>query len=356
MQIKEIKIQIIFMEVHIVFNAVIVDSNYGSVSLDKQKYIQEQYKQKGISLRIEHYTTPEEIIAGCQEADAILGTGNPPITRKVLESLPNLKVVQRFGIGVNSVDLEAATETGTLVLFMPGFCVEELAIHAAALILNLLRNVNYYDRGIRKGEWRKAKGVVPRNPRDLTLGLFGFGGSAKPLYNIFKGGFGTKVITCDPYVDESIKENWDVEIVSFEELLEKSDIISLHAPLVPETKHIFNYDAFKKMKKDSMIVNISRGELINQDDLIKALNEGEIQFAGLDVFAQEPLSVDSPLIDSENVVLTPHSAFYGVQAQNNQLQLAIELVDSVLNHKGVVGKYIANRDVKSKIENFKVLK
>lgn len=138
------------------WNAVIVDSNYGSVNMENQKYILQQYEQNGICLRIEDYTTPEEIIAGCQEADAILGTGNPPITREVLENLPKLKLVQRFGIGVNSVDLEAATEADTLILFMPGFCIEELANHASALILNLLRNVSYYDRGIRKGEWRKS--------------------------------------------------------------------------------------------------------------------------------------------------------------------------------------------------------
>lgn len=197
--------------------------------------------------------------------------------------------------------------------------------------------------------------MVPRNPKDLTLGLFGFGGSAKGLYNIFHNGFGSKIIICDPYIDKNIKGNLDVEVVPFEELLKKSDIISIHAPLTAKTKHIFNYNAFQQMKKDSMIVNISRGELINQDDLIKALNEGEIQFAGLDVFAQEPL-LDNPLIDNENVILTCHSAFYGEQAQKNQIQLSIDLVDSVLNHQSVSAKYIANKGIKSKIQNFKVLK
>lgn len=337
------------------WNAVIVDRDYGSVNLEKQNHIQKKYNEFGINLRLEHYNTPEEIIAGCQDADAILGTGNPPITKKVLESLPNLKVVQRFGIGVNSVDLSAATEAGTLILYMPGFCVEELAVHASALILDLLRNISYYDRGIRKGEWRKAGGFAPRSPRDLTLGLYGFGGSARPLYDIFHRGFGSKVITYDPYIDKNIKENYDVEVVTFEQLLVESDIISIHAPLTEETRHVFNYDAFKKMKRDAMIVNISRGELIQQDDLIRALEEGEIRFAGLDVFEKEPLPADNPLTARENTVLTCHSAFYGERAQHNQIQLSIELVESVLNKKRVPGKYIANKGVVSKIQGFEVL-
>lgn len=336
------------------WEAVIVDSDYGSVSKEKQCYLMLEYEKRDFLLRIEHYNTPEEIIEGCQNADVLLCTGNPPITRKVLESLPKLKVIQRFGIGVNSIDLEAAKETGTLVLFMPGFCVDELALHATALIMNLLRNVSFYDRGIRKGEWRKAKGVVPRNPRDLILGLYGFGGSAKPLYDIFRRGFRTKVIATDPYVNSEFYKDWDVEFVDFDELLRRSDIISLHAPLTPDTEHIFNKEAFRKMKNDSMIINISRGELIDQNALIEALNEGEIQFAGLDVFEKEPLPADSPLISNEQTVLTCHSAFYGVGAQDNQLKLAIELVDSVLNGKTVESKYIANKGVESRLKGFEI--
>lgn len=134
------------------WNAVIVDRDYGSISLENQEYIKQQYAANGINLRMAHYRTPQEILEHCQDADAILGTGNPPITREVLEGLKNLKVVQRFGIGVNSVDLEAANKAGVLILYMPSFCVQELAVHASALILDLLRNVSFYDRRIRMGQ------------------------------------------------------------------------------------------------------------------------------------------------------------------------------------------------------------
>lgn len=336
-------------------NAVIVDSEYGSVSLEKQIYLVEKYQENGINLRLAHYETPEEIVANCQGVDAILGTGNPPITKEVLRGIPSLKVVQRFGIGVNSVDLDAATEAGVLVLFMPGFCVDELAFHATALIMDLLRNVSYYDRGIRGGKWRKAKGPVPRNPQDLTLGLYGFGGSAKPLYNIFRKGFNSRVIAHDPYINEKTKAEYEVEFVSFEALLRESDIISIHAPLTPETHHIFNAEAFKQMKADSMIINISRGGLINQKDLAKALDSGEIGFAGLDVFEEEPLPAKDALVASDRAVLTCHSAFYGVQAQQNQIDLAIQLVDSVLNDGSIDPKYLANKVVKTRVDALSVL-
>ncbi|WP_406541712.1 NAD(P)-dependent oxidoreductase [Clostridium ljungdahlii] len=239
---------------------------------------------------------------------------------------------------------------------MPGFCIKELSIHAAALILNLIRNVGFYDRGIRKGEWRKAAGYVPRNLEEMTVGIFGFGASGRLLYQIFKKGFGSKVIVCDPFIDKSIQNSMDVTVVSFEEMLKNSDIISIHAPLTPETRHIFDYKAFKQMKNTSMIINVSRGGLINQQDLEKALADGEIRYAGLDVFEKEPLSPNSPLISNENVALTCHSAFYGENAQKNQIKLAIELVDCVLNKKSVKRKYVANKDVLNKFEDLNIIK
>ncbi|MDF2524579.1 MAG: Phosphoglycerate dehydrogenase [Clostridiales bacterium] len=334
------------------YKAVVVDKDYGSVSLENLLYIKSEYEKNGIELALFHCANEDEIIDACKDADAILGTGNPPISRKVLSSLPKLKVVQRFGIGVNSVDLEAASEYGKLIMFMPGFCIEELATHAASFILSLIRNTAYYDRKIRKGLWPKATYYVPKSVNELTLGLFGFGGAAKPLYEIFKNGFKTRVIACDPYVQDSVKSQYDVEFVDFDELLKQSDIISIQAPLTKDTHHIFNEDAFKKMKNDSMIVNIARGEIIKQDDLIKALKEGEIRFAGLDVFEKEPLEKDNPLLEMDNVILTCHSAFYGEKAQKNQLQLSIELVDGILNNKTVKKNYVANKAVIDKTKEY----
>ena len=338
------------------WNAVLVDRDYGSVSLERQKKLQEYYRNHNINMQLEHYKTPAEIIEGCREADVILATGNPPINREVLEALSNLKAVQRFGIGVNSVDMKAASETGTLALYMPGFCVEEIALHSMALILDILRNISYYDRGVRIGDWRKTQGPLPRNPKELTLGLFGFGASARPLCKIYSGGFVSKVLAYDPYVDSSVEKDYCVEMVSFDELIKRADIVSIHVPATPETKGAFNRDVFKKMKNDAIIINCSRGDIIAEDDLIQALEDGEIGFAGLDVFEIEPLPMESPLIKNDRVVLTPHTASYGDNAQRVQMQLAMDLVVGVLNEKTVPEKYIANKGVVSKIPGLKVVK
>lgn len=333
--------------------AVVVDKDYGSVTPEDLLNLQRRYKEEGMELELRHYTTEDEIIAGCQDAVAILGTGNPPITEKVLSSLPKLKLIQRFGIGVNSIDLAAATKYNKLAMFMPGFCVEELATHAAALILGLVRNTTYYDRHIRAGEWPKAKYYVPKSPAELCIGLYGFGGSAKPLYEIFKGGFGSRVITCDPYVPEELRAQYDVEFVSFDKMLAESDVISLHAPLNDETRHIFNKEAFRKMKNSAMIINIARGPLINEEDLVWALESGEIRFAGLDVYETEPLYAESPLRNRDDVILTCHSAFYGEGSKKQQLTWANDLVAQALNGGIVQKKHVANKDVFEVNKEFK---
>ncbi|MCF3942659.1 C-terminal binding protein [Oceanobacillus alkalisoli] len=325
--------------------AIVVDKDYGSVTDKDLDSLRKRFAKDNINLELAHFDTEEKIIAECQDAEAILGTGNPPITEKVLSSLPNLKVIQRFGIGVNSIDLQAATKNNKVALFMPGFCVDELAAHATSLILSLIRNTTYYDRSIRNGKWPKATYFAPKAVPEMTLGLYGFGGSARPLYQIFRKGFGSRVITCDPYIPEAIREQFDVEFVDFDTMLKESDVISIHAPLNDMTRHIFSHDAFRKMKNDAMIINIARGPLIDEEALIKALTEEEIRFAGLDVFESEPISKDSKLLKMENVILTPHSAFYGEGSKRTQLNWAYELVSQALNERRVQKKYVANGDI-----------
>lgn len=332
------------MEVKYILKAVIVDYDYlGNENLFLQEI--KAAMENEIDLKLEKCKTEDEIISVAKDADAILCCGNPPITRRVQESLDKCKYIVRYGIGVNSVDLEAATEYGKVVYNMPGFCTEELAIHASSLILNLIRNVKFYDTRIRSGEWPKAKGITPRRLSGMTLGLYGFGGSAKPLAEIFGKGFKSRVITNDPFISEEVCSEFGVEKVSFDQMLEQSDIISINAPLNESTYHIFNKDAFKKMKKTAMIVNIARGPLINEEDLIEALEEGEIRFAGLDVFEKEPISNDNPLLQMENVILTPHSAFYGEESLQNQHNTAAKLlIESVVNNNWVI-ENIANREI-----------
>ena len=336
--------------------AVVVDKDYGSVTAQELAQVQQAYAAAGIQLELCHFTTEDEIIAGCQGAVAILGTGNPPVTRKVLEALPELKFVQRFGIGVNSIDLDAAAEHGVIVLNLPGFCARELADLAAAMVLGLIRNTGYYDREIRRGGWPKCQYFLPGDVREMTLGLYGFGGAARELYRIFRGGFGTKVIACDPYISHEVKAQYpNVDFVSFEELVTESDIISVHVNLTPETTHVFSTDTFRKMKNTAMIINTSRGPVIDQKALAQALEQGEIRYAGLDTMEQEPISPDDPLLNMENVILSPHSGSYGVGAKKTQIQLVCQLVPQAVTEGALPARCVANREVMKKDTGYRFL-
>lgn len=333
--------------------AIVVDKDYGSVSVRELMEVQESYKQAGIELEAYHFQTEEEIMEGCRGADAILATGNPPITRKVMEALPELKFIQRFGAGVNSIDLHAAAEMGKIVLNLPGFCAKELADLATAMILGLIRNTAYYDREIRKGKWPKCQYLLPGDVRQMTLGLYGFGAAGRYLHDIFHGGFGTKVIACDPYVTEDVKRRYpDVEFVEFNRMLKESDIISIHVVLTPETTHVFNEDAFRQMKKTSMIINVSRGPVIDQKALAWALDEGEILYAGLDTVEKEPIDPDDPLLQMDNVILSPHSGSYGAGAKKTQIQMVCGLLPEAVKNGRIPARNIANKGVIEKITEY----
>ena len=333
--------------------AIVVDKDYGSVSVRELMEVQESYKQAGIELEAYHFQTEEEIMEGCRGADAILATGNPPITRKVMEALPELKFIQRFGAGVNSIDLHVAAEMGKIVLNLPGFCAKELADLATAMILGLIRNTAYYDREIRKGKWPKCQYLLPGDVREMTLGLYGFGAAGRYLHDIFHGGFGTKVIACDPYVTEDVKRRYpDVEFVEFNRMLKESDIISIHVVLTPETTHVFNEDAFRQMKKTSMIINVSRGPVIDQKALAWALDEGEILYAGLDTVEKEPIDPDDPLLQMDNVILSPHSGSYGAGAKKTQIQMVCGLLPEAVKNGRIPARNIANKGVIEKITEY----
>ena len=337
------------------WNACFVDSRYSMTPAEVDALVK-AYGDVGLHVELADLHTEDEIIARCGEADVLLCNGNPPVTRRVLEALPRVKVVQRFGIGVNSIDLAAAADCGVLVLNQPGISVQELSVHTTALILDLLRNVTYYDRGIRQGEWRKAKGIPCPPMADQVLGLYGFGGTSRLLYRIFRDGFGVKrIIACDPYLTREDLPEYDVELVSFETLLRQSDILSIHVHLNDETRHSFDYAAFQKMKPSALIINVARGGVICEPDLIRALQEGKIRGAGLDVYEQEPLPADSPLVGMDNVVLTCHSAFLGINSRRLLHKQLIEQMAQIISTNSVSAVPVANKGVVSKIPAFQIV-
>lgn len=287
--------------------------------------------------------TEEEIIKQASNFDVLLCCGNPPITRRVLKCYRGQAVI-RYGIGVNSVDLQAAVEYGKLIYNSPGFCVEELVMHASALILVSLRNVAYYNQRIKAGEWPKAKGPIPRRLSGLTVGLFGFGASARPLADVFVQGFHSHCIVCDPCVNREVAEEKGAELVDFDTLLRESDVLSIHAPLIPATRHIFNRDAFQKMKPGALLINVARGGLVCEADLVEALRTKQIGGAALDVLETEPMLPDNPLKDMDNVILTPHSGFFGREAIETGHEIAAMLISRLAEGR-IIRRNVVNLEV-----------
>ena len=336
--------------------AIVVDKDYGSVTAEELEIVKAAYAKAGIGLEARHFTTEEEIIEGCGDAEIILGTGNPPITRKVMEALPELRYVQRFGIGVNSIDLEAAAELGVAVLNLPGFCVRELADLSLSMIMALIRNTVYYDREIRKGCWPKCTYLMPPDVRDLTLGLYGFGGAGQELYKVLKGAYGMRVLACDPYLPDHVKSLFsDVEFVDFEALIKESDIISIHVGLSPETFHVFNDETFAKMKDNAIIINTARGPIIDQKALARALESGQIRGAGLDTLEKEPIDRDDPLLSMDNVILSAHCGSYGTGAKKTQLETVCRLIPQAVTEKKLPRRNVANKAVLDKLEGLELI-
>ena len=282
----------------------------------------------------------------CRDADALYCHGNPPITASVLQACKQLKLVQRSGIGVDSIDLEAASRLGIPVQNVVGYCVEELAVHATALILSNLRTILFYDRAIRDGQWPKGKGREPRRCSTLTLGIFGLGGSGKNMARIWGAGFGSRLIAYDPYVTPDAAKAMGVELVDFETFCRQSDLISIHAPLTRDTWHAFDDAAFAMMRPNCILVNTSRGPIVDEAALARAQKTGRIAAAGIDTFETEPLPADSPLIAlADRTALTPHSAFCGVESKRALARIASDLVVSVLRDRTVYLPYLVNREV-----------
>jgi len=253
--------------------------------------------------------TPAEFAAGVADMDAIITSWGLRIDRQVIESLKNCVVIGVGSVGVDMVDVDAATAAGIVVTNVPDVFIEEVADHAMMLLLDVARLTPMMSRMARDGEWYQARPILSRVPRLLgqTLGLFAFGNVARCTARRAQA-FGLRVIACDPYVSELEITAAGVEPVGFAELLERSDYLSVHAPHNDETEHAINATALARMKPTAVVINTARGNIIDEVALIEALQTGIIAGAGLDVLEQEPPSDNNPLLTMENVVVTPHVA------------------------------------------------
>ena len=254
----------------------------------------------------------DDILAVAHDADAILVT-YAKLPGELLRQLPRCKAIGRFGLGVDNIDLPAAKALGIAVNYVPDYCLREVSDHAMALLLALARKVTLANTLVQSGRWEVPPLVPLRRLEGRVLGLVGFGNIPRALAPKAKA-FGFKVLAHDPYVTKEALSAAGVEGVSFDDLLARSDFISVHAPLLPGTRGLMNAAAFAKMKKGAYVINTARGPLVDEPALIAALDSGHLGGAALDVVASEPLPKDSPLLNRDNVILTPHTAFYSVEA------------------------------------------
>jgi len=289
--------------------AVISDHLFPSIELQTAVI-----EQAGFELRetVPSCVTEEDTIERCTDADVLLVQW-APITRRVLAGLPKLRGVVRYGIGVNNIDLDAARDLGIGVANVPSYCIEEVSNHALAMILSLGRRIPHDHYRIAHGQW----GIAPLLPipafTDLTLGLVGFGTIARRVADKATI-FGFRIVASDPYVKGEIFKERGVEAVSLDDLLRNADIISLHCPLGEETTHLINSKTIGRMKPGVIIINTSRGPIINEHDLLEALKSQRLSGVGLDVFEEEPLPESNALRSLPNVILTSHAASVSTRA------------------------------------------
>ncbi len=272
--------------------------------------------------------TPEAILEVARNADAILTT-YAKVTTEVVSALTQCKIIARFGIGVDNVDIDMATKKGIVVTKVPDYCIDEVSDHAMALLLSIVRKIPYSNKLVQGGRWEMPAVVPIARLRGRTLGLVGFG-RIPQLVAPKAQAFGINVVTYDPFVPKDVLAKANVKHVEFEELLKISDYVSLHCPLMPETKHIMNAKTFAMMKPGSYIVNTGRGPLIDEAALAVALDKGQLAGAALDVVEKEP-PTDSPIMGRDNVIITPHTAFYSEEALLDLQTKAAEEVVRVLS-------------------------
>ena len=255
---------------------------------------------------------PEEFLGEAADCDALLNTYAGPITAEVMAKMPKCRIIARYGIGVDTIDLEAATRAGIIVTNNPTYCIEEVAEHTMALLLACARKVPLYDRLVRASRWEVPPGKPMYRLAGRTLGLVGFGNIARQVA-LRAAPFGMRVLFCDPFVTDAIY-NGPARKVGLDQLLAESDFVSVHPPLTPQTRKMIDDTALAKMKKTAFLVNCSRGPVVDTDALVRALDAGKIAGCALDTVDPEPLPDPHPLRGRENVIITPHVAWYSEQA------------------------------------------
>jgi D-3-phosphoglycerate dehydrogenase len=279
----------------------------------------------GFEVEVNTSLTPEEFLGIIKNYDALVVRSSTKVTEEVIEAADRLKVIGRAGIGLDNVDIGAASKRGIVVMNTPDGNVITTAEHAVAMLMALSRNIPQAAASMRSRQWEKKR-FRGRELFDKTLGVIGIGRIGRIVADRARG-MKMNIIAYDPYIPAESIEKMGVEPVSLDELLARSDCITVHTPITPETRNLVNSECFAKMKRGTLLVNCARGGIVNEQDLFQALQQGIIAGAALDVFEKEPPE-DNPLLDLDNVIATPHLGASTDEAQENvAVAVANQIVD-----------------------------
>ncbi|SMF40073.1 D-2-hydroxyacid dehydrogenase [Desulfovibrio gilichinskyi] len=278
-------------------------------------------------------TLPSKIIERCMDAEIVF-TNKTVFTAEIINSLPNLKFISVLATGYNTIDLSAAAKKGIIVSNVPGYSPPSVAQHVFALLLNFSNQVSLHDKAVKDGEWSAQEDFCFwKTPlfelKGKKLGVVGFGGIGNKVAALGNA-FGMEVIAYAPRPKPK-PEYLPFKFSSLEELMSESDVISLHCPLTPENEKFINRSLLRTMKKNAILINTARGQLINEEDLADALKSGTIGGAALDVLSKEPISPDNPLLTAPNILITPHIAWATLEARTRLTKITVQNAEAFIS-------------------------
>lgn len=288
------------------------------------------------------YRDEEDVIRVTRDCDAMI-IQYAKVTKKVIDSLEHCKIIAKYAIGIDGIDVAEATKRGICVTNVNDYCADEVSTHAVALLLDAVRRTQQFNERVKAGGWYRMGIKVPSLKKSV-IGVISFGRIARMYIDKIRP-FCDQIWVYDKFVSEADMTAYGVMPKSFEEILAGADYISVHAPLTEETRHMFDKEAFRMMKSDAALINVARGALVKEEDLIWALENQEIAFAALDVLEREPPKEDCSLLHMDNVIVTPHTAWYSTESQKKLQSTVAEDVVKVLQGKmpgNLVNKELAS--------------
>jgi D-3-phosphoglycerate dehydrogenase len=321
------------------FKVFVAEKSYPDYEEEKQIV-----EENGGALFFAYCESERDIVAQCTGTNAVL-LRQTPMGELAFRSLPGLRAVCRYGTGCDNVDIRQATKFGVVVTSVPDYCIGEVADHAIALLFSLIRRVPLRDRLVRDGEWDLGPRYPVFRTTGKTFGLVGYGRTAREVRKKLSG-FGFRFFACDPYVENSVFDTDGTTPLDFKKLAIVCDYLSIHLPLSEETYHLFDLATFRMMKKNAVLVNTSRGPIVDQRALYTALKERFIGGAALDVYESEPFDTKSPLCGLDNVVLSDHAAWYSEESRRELQRRTAQEAVCVLT--GGIPEHAVNPEVLSK--------